>query len=174
MKITAFAASNSSTSINGQLVELATKYFPNDQINLLDLNDFEMPIYSEDRNKQGVPSQATAFNQAISESDALIISLAEHNGSFTTAFKNIFDWASREDMKVFKDKPMLLLSTSPGARGASGVLQQAQSIFPYFGGNIIASYSLGQFYDNFKDAEIINPEQKALLTQTIQNFKDHL
>lgn len=174
MKITAFAASNSSTSINLALVKYISTYFQNDEVNILNLNDFEMPIYSQDRNNQGVPAHATKFNKILTDSDIIIIGLAEHNGSFTTAFKNIFDWASREDMNVFKQKPMLLLSTSPGARGGASVMESAKSIFPFFGGNIKETFSLPFFFENIKDGEIVNSEFKTQIEEVITNFKSSL
>src|ERR1700741_3651055 len=96
MKILAFAGSNSSTSINKKLVVHTTSYFPGNDIQVLDLNDYEMPLYSKDRElRDGIPQLAYDFAAKIDESDFLIISLAEHNGNYSVAFKNIFDWLSR-------------------------------------------------------------------------------
>ena len=128
MRILAFAASSSRQSINRQLVTYAARLaaeeiVPGAEIDLLDLNDFEMPLYSIDReNENGIPDEARAFRDRINAANVLIISLAEHNGSYTAAYKNLFDWATRlreapYDGKVYEDKPVVLLSTSPGARG---------------------------------------------------------
>lgn len=106
MRLLAFAATNSRRSINRQLVELAAYQFKRDvrtdaQIEFLDLNDFEMPIYSIDREKEsGLPPQAHAFFERIGAADALLISFAEHNGFVTAAWKNLFDWMSRIDTKL--------------------------------------------------------------------------
>lgn len=43
-KLLAFGASNSSDSINKQLAKYSSKQFKNVNIELLDLNDYEMPI----------------------------------------------------------------------------------------------------------------------------------
>ena len=95
MKILAFGGSNSKDSINKQLAAFAAKQFEDAEVELLDLNDFEMPIFSIDREKQaGIPDLALNFAQKIDASDLLIISLAEHNSSYTVAFKNIFNWIS--------------------------------------------------------------------------------
>jgi NAD(P)H-dependent FMN reductase len=80
------------------------------------------------------------------------MSFAEYNGSYTSAYKNLFDWTSRIDMKVFQNKPVLMLSTSPGPSGAQSVLAAAQASAPYFAANVIGAISLPSFYDNF-DAE---------------------
>jgi len=78
-----------------------------------------MPLYSEDREKKlGQPDAAKRFFNKIGTADALLISYTEHNGSFTAAYKNLFDWTSRIDPKVYQGKSMVLLSTSPGPGGA--------------------------------------------------------
>ncbi len=55
---------------------------------------------------------------AIVAADAIVISFAEHNGHYTAAYKNTFDWASRIDRKAFGDKPAVLLSAVPGGCGS--------------------------------------------------------
>ena len=70
-----------------------------------------MPIYSEDLHRSsGIPEKALGFKREISNSDALVISLAEHNGSYTAAFKNVYDWISVIEADVWCSKPILLLS----------------------------------------------------------------
>lgn len=164
MKVIAFAASNSRQSLNKQLVTYAAGLIgknDNVEVEVLDINDFEMPIYSSDReNASGVPQLAKDFFAKIGEADALIISFAEHNGSYTAAYKNLFDWTSRVDMKVYQETPTLLLATSPGPGGAATVLAQAKGSAPYFAGNVKADLSVPSFYDNFdvEKGELSNTE----------------
>ncbi|MCG7497521.1 NAD(P)H-dependent oxidoreductase [Vibrio sp. Of7-15] len=154
MKVLALAASSSKTSINKQLVTYAANLIGNADVEVLDLNDYEMPIFSEDKEKElGHPEPAKRFFQKIGEADAVLISYAEHNGSYSVAFKNLFDWASRIDMKVYQDKPMVLLATSPGSGGAGSVLAAAKGSAPYFAGDVKAAVSVPSFYDNFDVAE---------------------
>ncbi|MGG5577241.1 NADPH-dependent FMN reductase [Myroides sp. C15-4] len=174
MKITAFAASNSTQSINLELVKHAVRDLTEHDIQILDLNDYEMPIYSPERNQEGVPARALAFNQILKESDALIIGLAEHNGTFSTAFKNIFDWGSRADKGLFQQKPMFLLSTSPGPRGGQFVMESAKNIFPFFGGNIASHFSLPSFQDNFRAGHIVNDHLKIEFEARLNDFKSTL
>ena len=167
MKLLAFAATSSRKSINKQLVTYAALQFENADIEILDINDYELPLFSEDREAElGQPELANKFLQKISESDAVIISFAEHNGSYTVAYKNIFDWASRINPKVFQNKPMVMLSTSPGPGGASSVLAAASKSAPYFDGDVKASVFIPSFYDNFdmEQARFTNDEvNKELL-----------
>jgi len=171
-KILAFGASNSSDSINKQLAFYAAQQFKNATVELLDLNDYEMPIYSKDREKAtGIPPLAHDFYQKIGESDLVLISFAENNGNYTTAFKNILDWMSRINGKTFQEKPMLLLATSPGARGGSSVLDIAVKRMPFQGGNVKGSFSLPGFNENFKAGKIVNPDLEHALQSLISEIE---
>ncbi|MGK0241290.1 MAG: chromate reductase [Candidatus Pelagisphaera sp.] len=150
MKVLAFGASTSSQSINRQLANFAAKQVPGAEVTELDLRTLDLPIYSSDEEEaNGIPSDAVHFVELIGSHDAVVISMAEHNGSYSAAFKNLYDWASRSEGKVWGGKPMLLLSTSPGGRGGSTVIEAAKATFPRMGADIRANFSLPSFYDNF-------------------------
>ena len=51
MKITAFAASSSRNSINKALVTYASGLLQGADVQILDLNDFELPLFSIDKEK---------------------------------------------------------------------------------------------------------------------------
>lgn len=176
MKILAFAGSNSSRSINLQFATYALTHFTRDEHLVLDLNDYEMPLFSVDREKQqGYPEQARQFIRNIQDCDALVVSLAEHNRSFTAAFKNILDWCSRLDREFFAQKPMLLLSTSPGGYGGGNVMAQALGVFPKLGAQIVASFSLPSFGRNFTEGQgITDPELRAQFMERIETFRSVL
>ncbi len=158
-KILAFAASNSQQSINKKLAYFAASSIKNTDLTLLDLNDFEMPIYGIDREKQkGIPELAHKMKEHIRSADGIIISFAEHNGSYAVVFKNILDWISRIERSTFLGKPMFLLATSPGGRGAAGVLSHASSRFPFMDGKVSATFSLPFFSKNFSEETGITDE----------------
>ena len=52
MKLLAFAASSSKTSINKQLVIYASTLLDGAQVEILDLNDYELPLYSVNKEKE--------------------------------------------------------------------------------------------------------------------------
>lgn len=160
MKLLAFAASSSSKSINKQLATYAASLIPNATVEILDINDYEMPLFSQDKEELlGQPEAAKSFFAKLGQADAIIISFAEHNGSYTAAYKNLFDWTSRIDQKLFQNKPMILLATSPGPGGAQTVLTAATGSAPYFAGDVKASLSIPSFFDNFdsEKQELNNP-----------------
>lgn len=61
MKIVAFAGSNSSTSINKELVKYTLKQFSNDEVILLDLNDFQAPLFSVDQREKRTTRRRKTF-----------------------------------------------------------------------------------------------------------------
>ena len=173
--IIAFAGSNSKTSINKQLAVYASSLVENVEVTTLDLNDFELPVYGMDlENEKGIPENAQKFLDAIKSSDGIVLSLAEHNGAYSTVFKNLFDWMSRINGKLWSEKPMLLMASSPGARGGVTVLEIAKGRFPFMGGNIVADFSLPSFFDNFKEGKVVNEELHLQLTTQVEAFRKAL
>jgi chromate reductase, NAD(P)H dehydrogenase (quinone) len=171
-KIIAFGASSSKNSINKQLATYTANQFKNASVEILDLNDYELPIFSVDKETEtGIPQLANDFYNKLGIADLIVISFAEHNGAYSAAFKNIFDWASRINSKTFQEKPMLLLATSPGARGGSSVLEIAKNRFPFQGGVVKGTFSLPSFYENFDvSSGIINPDYKKQLLDIIKSI----
>ncbi len=168
-KIIAFGASNSKNSINKKFATATAHLFPDSVVQVLDLNDFEVPTYGIDiENEDGIPKAAHDFFNELKTADLLVVSMAEHNGNYTAAFKSIFDWMTRIDIGVFHGKPMLLLSTSPGKRGAATVLEISKNRFPEHKAKIYATYSLPNFKENFDEEKgIINLEIKEELLQIV-------
>ncbi len=176
MKLLAFAASNSSRSINKQLVTYASSLLPEFTTEILDINDYEMPLFSVDReDRDGHPPQARQFLDKIAAADALLISFAEHNHSYTAAWKNLYDWCSRVEAKVYQNKPLVLLSTSPGGRGGANVLASAEMSVPRFGGQVTASLSIPDFNNNFDavSGRLTNRELDAKLKTAVRTLLDH-
>jgi len=173
MKIIAFGASNSRKSINKALAGYAASLVEGAQTELLDLNDFEIPMFSEDREAEiGQPQLAKNFLAKLETADAIVVSFAEHNGSYTVAYKNLFDWASRINREVFQNKPVIFLSTSPGPGGAASVLQSAVNSAPFFSADVKGSLSVPSFYEHFDMASgtLINTEIKQQLALTMGNL----
>lgn len=174
-KIVAFAGSNSSRSINRQLVGYVLRRLEDYETLLLDLNDFEMPIFSIDRElNKGIPDQAHAFRKKMQEADAIVCSMAEHNRAYTVAFKNILDWCSRVDMHIFADKPMLLMSTSPGGFGGGNVMNLAKAFFPKCGADVVETFSLPSFRENFSGEMISDNALKEDLDNKIGVFRTRI
>ena len=177
-KIITIAASNSVHSINKRLLQYAGTVLQSDlradiDIEPLDLMDHEMPIYSPEREAIGIPQQAHDFYQKIGAADGVMISFAEHNGTYTAAFKNIFDWTSRIEMQVFQDNPVMLMAASIGPGGAQHVLATANASFPNFGARLTSSFSVGLFDTHFDHAanRLTTPQLDSDLHSALRAFK---
>lgn len=174
-KIITIAGSNSQKSINKSLVSYTSSLLENVEIIHIDLNDYVLPIYGVDYEKENaIPTAVKRLDELLNTADGFLISLAEHNGSYAAVFKNTLDWLSRANMKIWREKPMLLMATSPGGRGGTTVLQTAKAYFPYLGGNVIGDFSLPNFFDNFSEDEISDNELKEELSKKIMLFEQHL
>jgi len=150
MKILAFAGSSSKNSINKSLVSFALEQMKSENKTLLDLNDFELPLYSIDLEKElGLPENLLHFAQHIEAAECIVLSLAEHNGTYTAVFKNLFDWLTRNKSSCFEGKKMILLSTSNGLRGGRGVMNAALDRFPQHGPEILGHLCVPNFKENF-------------------------
>lgn len=72
MKIIAFGASTSSTSINKTLATYAANLVEGADVQVLDLNSYDVPLFSEDKEKEiGQAEGAKAFLADIATADAL-------------------------------------------------------------------------------------------------------
>lgn len=176
MKIIAFGASYSKDSINKKFATFTAQQFSGNDIEILDLDQYTIPLYTIDTEKEsGHPQLVKDFVAKIESADFLIISMSEHNGSYTAAFKNLFDWSSRVKQKVFEGKKILLLSTAPGPRGGLGALEAAKTRFPIHGAEIIAHYTLPVFQTNFSETEgILQEELKGEYDEVISSVKEIL
>lgn len=163
MNILAFGASASAHSINKRLAHYTAKQFDGHTLAMIDLIDYSLPLYTIDLERaSGIPQTANEFLEKVNRADLIIISLAEHNGSYTAWFKNLFDWTTRINGKFLENKKVFLLSTSPGARGGLSVMGHALDRFPRHGAVIIGSFSLPNFNENFSLDKGVMHEQLAL------------
>lgn len=176
MKILAFAGSNSEVSINKKLIIYVSSFFSEDNVEILDLNDFEMPIYKHERElENGIPQLAKDFASKIDGSELIVMSLAEHNSAYSVAFKNVFDWVSRiKDRKHFGYKPIFLMATAPGNGGGKNVIEIFMKRAPFSGANVIETFSLPNFRERFEEGKGITDEGKLSelksKVQTVRQF----
>jgi len=174
--ILAFGASNSKNSINKKLASWAAQQVADAEVHLIDLNDFEMPMYGIDyETEHGHPENAIRLKTLIKETDGIIISFAEHNGSYTAVFKNTFDWLSRVEKGTWSQKPIFCMATSPGGRGGATVLALAAGNVPFSGGVLAGQFSLPSFQESFSEEEgITNKELLEQFQDQLTVFEKHL
>lgn len=168
--------SNSSKSINGKLIAFASTLYTKVEVNVIDLKEYNMPLFGVDLEREkGHPEEAKKLKKLIEKCDGIMLSLAEHNGAYSTFFKNIFDWLSRLEGKAWDNKPIFLMGASTGKRGAKSVISIAENRFPFNGGKVIQTYSFPNFKENFEDGRGIIDEDLLLeLLTLIKKFEIHI
>jgi len=176
MKIIAFGASHHKASINKVFAAYTASQFENAAVEVLDLNNYELPMFTVDEEREkGHPQAAHDFVAKLEEADLLIVSLSEHNGSYTASFKNLFDWATRVKLRLFDHKKMLLISTATGQGAGVHVLEAAKARFPRHGAEIIGTFSLPKFKENFSmETGISNEELNTKFEEVISNARNLL
>ncbi len=79
-KILAFAGSNSPTSINQQLIHNVTRRISEHEVEVLNLRELHIPMYSIVLEKEGIPQDVKFLYEKIESFPALIIAVNEYNG----------------------------------------------------------------------------------------------
>lgn len=167
--VLAIVGSNSSKSVNKQLVQYAATLFTDADVKVIDMNDVEVHLFSEDREREsGYPEKITDLIAQIAAADGVIFSSPEHNGMPPAALKNTIDWMSRAEKNFMGQRPLLMMSTSPGGKGGQNNLDRISHSIKYWGGDVKASFSLGGFYDKFADGALKNEEDVAALTEAVR------
>ncbi|MEY8021693.1 NADPH-dependent FMN reductase [Muriicola sp. SD30] len=161
-KILAFAGSNSSTSINFQLVKHTISLIEGHNIQVMNMALYDLPMFSEDHEKEfGYTNSLAELRDDIRNCDGLLLSVNEHNNNPSAYFKNLIDWLSRLERNFLENTKIFLMSTSPGRRGASSSLAKTEDMLPRFGGEIIATFSLPSFNHTFSSGDGITDSEKA-------------
>jgi chromate reductase len=141
---------------------------------LIDLADFDLPLYSGDLEASaGIPDAAHRLQALIAGHDALLIVSPEYNGSMTPLLVNTLDWCSRSDrqgrqpsgLAVFAAKPAALIGSSPGALGGLRSLMHLRDLLAYLGMLVIApQFAVARAHEAF-DAQgrFVDDRQQASL-----------
>jgi len=161
-KILAFSGSNHSKSINQQLVNFAASLIKEARVEILNISHWNIPVYSIDMDPDQTPVEITQLIELIYNHDGFIISSPEHNGSTPAFFKNIIDWLSRRSKNVFGNKPMLLMSASPGKKGGVNNRKFLEHLLPHLGANITTTFSISSFYQNMQNGKVDDELQEEL------------
>lgn len=133
------------------------------EVTELDLRSLELPVYDGDLEAaSGVPAGAHRLQQAISDSDCVLLVTPEYNGFPTPLVINAFDWLSRiggtptqiAGLAATANKPVALLAASPGPLGAlrsmNFLRQYLQMAFAML--VVPQQFALGKAHEAFDEA----------------------
>lgn len=180
MKLLTFAASLRKDSYNQKLIQVVNSIISKQSGITLDAalyREFEMPIYDGDGEEStGLPKGAETLVARASQAEAFIISTPEYNGSIPGTLKNALDWASRADTNPFEDKPLLLLSASPGALGGVRGLWHTRVPFEAMGTFVHPEmFGLPKAHQAFTpEGALVDPKTASRLEALISEFLKRL
>lgn len=128
MEILIFAGSTRQDSYNRKLAKATAEIATGQgaQATLLELADYDIPLYNADLEARGTPPDVIRFKQALHSHAAWIICCPEYNGSYPALLKNALDWASSpvkgdpvwgDGVLPFRGKVVGMCSASPGGLG---------------------------------------------------------
>ncbi|SDM11377.1 NAD(P)H-dependent FMN reductase [Oryzisolibacter propanilivorax] len=128
MKLLVFAGSARSESFNRRLARVAADAAraAGAQATLLELADYDIPMYHAELEARGTPPDVIRLKEAMDAHPAWIIATPEYNGSYTGLLKNTLDWTSSpvaghpvfaDASRPFAGKVVGMLSASNGALG---------------------------------------------------------
>lgn len=177
-KVILFAGSNSSTSINKELINYTASLFTKLEAEVIDLRDYEPAMFGEDLEKErGIHPQIEALVTKINEADAVIMSTPEHNSMPPAFFKNILDWLSRvakvsgSETQYLENKPTILMSVGPGRGGALKARAQVANMIAHAKADVVGEFSLPEFGANFSQGKITNPVLDAELKELVRKLE---
>jgi NAD(P)H-dependent FMN reductase len=159
-RILVFAGSTRADSLNRKLAREAAAALRNAgaQVTHLELSDYPVPLYDGDREEAGgLPENVRRFKQLLREHHAVMIASPEYNGSFPALVKNLIDWATRPEpgenhSGAFKDKPVALLSASPGPGGGRRGLRHLRELLEMIGARVVPhQVSIAKAYQGFDE-----------------------
>jgi len=145
VRVLAFSGSTRKESWNRKLLAVAVEKVraKGAQVNLIDLSQFEMPIFNGDLEEQtGMPPNATRLVELIQHHDALLIASPEYNTFPTPLLKNTIDWCTRADENPFKGKVAAVISASPGNFGGVSSLRHVRHLLLHLGCHVVPAFAV--------------------------------
>lgn len=181
LKLLMFAGSARTASTNKQLAAFAasTAQKADVDVTLIDLKDFEMPIYDGDlEGDAGLPKNAKRLKQLFVEHDGLFIASPEYNSSFSPLLKNALDWISRPHTEnepslwAYSGKVAALGSVAPGALGGLRGLVPLRMMLGNIGVTVVPNQvAISNGFSAFDDAGALkNEQQSQMLKATLDQL----
>ena len=136
-RILGIVGSLRSASHNGRLVEAAWALAPAGvTVEQFSLRPVE--FYDGDVEAAGDPPGVRALKAAIREADALIVATPEYNGAVPGVLQNAIDWTSRPRGDAsLTDKPVVVVSASPGPRGGARAHAALRQVLANAGARVV-------------------------------------
>ncbi|HEY0686823.1 MAG TPA: NAD(P)H-dependent oxidoreductase [Steroidobacter sp.] len=151
------------------VVELAPQSFK-----LTEIGIGEMPLYNQDLETATPPTQWVTFRNQVKSADAIIFITPEYNRGLPGALKNAIDVGSRPMKEsVWKGKPAMIMSLTPGKLGAMAAHQQLRLGLSVIGVPVMPLPELylagaGDLFDG--SGKLVNEDTRKHLASALNDF----
>lgn len=115
VKLVAISGSLQKASCNSGIIKALINLHKDAEIEFVDIH--EIPLFSEDIEKQGVPAAVKAVADKVRAADGLIFAVPENNYSVSAPLKNAYDWLSRGGDKASVYQKPVAFVTAAGQGG---------------------------------------------------------
>jgi len=145
--IIAFSGSSRRGSFNKKALEIAVQGARDDgaKVTVVDLRDFEMPIYDGDlETEKGLPDGAKKLKALVLQHNGFLIASPEYNSSLPPLLKNAIDWISRPSpgvtqSAVYSGKVAAIVTASPGVLGGFSASIHLRGVLNRLGVQVLAN-----------------------------------
>lgn len=180
VKLLFFAGSARAASLNKRLAKAGARIAGElgASATFIDLNDFDMPIYCADIEKnEGIPTNAKKLGEIVSGHQGVFIACPEYNSSITPLLKNTLDWVSRirsddtPPQTPWHGRTFAIGATSQGAMGGIRVIQTMVGLLTngYQVQVIPKTLAVPKGHETFdEDGGISNPQIEANMIGTVK------
>ncbi|VWX61172.1 Quinone reductase [Burkholderiales bacterium 8X] len=128
--------SNRRESLNRKLAKAITR-LDAPTLRFQDIRIDDLPMYNGDL-EAARPAEVNRFTDEVRACSGVLIVMPEHNRSLPAVLKNAIDWGSKPaDRNVWRDKPVAITGTSPGAIGTAVGQQHLRQIMGILGATVM-------------------------------------
>jgi NAD(P)H-dependent FMN reductase len=182
-QILAFAGSLRRGSLNKKVLSVAVESAraTGADVTLVDLSDFPMPVYDGDLDeREGLPENARKLKALMKSHQGFLIATPEYNSSIPGAFKNVLDWASRQEegeapLACFTGKIAVIMSASPGALGGLRSLVVLRAMLENIGTLVIPDQvAVSKAHEAFADDDTLKDAKRAASIQQMTSRFVHV
>lgn len=135
----------------------------------------DIPMYNDDLMVAGMPESVALIRSEIAASDGLLIATPEYNFSLPPVLKNVIDWASRPPEQAFQDKPVAILSSTPGLLGGARVQYDLRRILTQLWAYPLPrpEVFIGAVHTKFDaHGRLIDEDTRKFLVDLLNGFRD--
>ena len=172
----AFSGSARTASFNQKVLDVLSDAVEaaGAEVERISLGDVDAPIYDGDFEAgSGLPDGIVRLRETIAGSDGLLVGCPEYNGYMTPLLLNALNWSTRSDaaapdLTPFRNKLVVISSTSPGALGGMRATRELRNFLTGIGALVLPqAYSIPRAMGAFDEEGKLKDERAAKQSQTI-------